>query len=97
MDLGEICLEGVGWVHLAQDRDLWQAHVNLLIPYQCGAYWRAECTVSFSRRTLLHGVRRRVQKIVFVITRVRHSEKNMICFVGEKGFRILPLSGSCIC
>jgi hypothetical protein len=36
MDLREIGLEGVDWIHLAQDRDQWQALVNtvmnLLVP-----------------------------------------------------------------
>jgi hypothetical protein len=37
MDLREIGCEFVGWVHLAQDRDQWQALVNMAmnfwIPY----------------------------------------------------------------
>jgi hypothetical protein len=28
IDLREIGFEGVNWIHLAQDRDLWQAVVN---------------------------------------------------------------------
>jgi hypothetical protein len=31
MDLREIGLEGVEWIHLAQDRDKWQALVNTVI------------------------------------------------------------------
>jgi hypothetical protein len=30
MDLREIGREGVEWIHLAQDRDLWQALVNMV-------------------------------------------------------------------
>jgi hypothetical protein len=30
-DLREIGLEGVDWIHLAQNRDQWRAHVNLII------------------------------------------------------------------
>jgi hypothetical protein len=29
MDPGEIVWEGVDWIHLAEDRDQWQAFVNI--------------------------------------------------------------------
>jgi hypothetical protein len=31
MDLREIQWEGVGWIHLAQDREQWQAPVNAVM------------------------------------------------------------------
>jgi hypothetical protein len=31
MDLGEIGLGGVDWIRLAQDRDLWQAVVSVVM------------------------------------------------------------------
>jgi hypothetical protein len=31
MDLREIGWEGVDWIHLAQDRDQWQALVNMVM------------------------------------------------------------------
>jgi hypothetical protein len=31
MDLREMVLEGVDWMHLAQDRDRWQALVNMIM------------------------------------------------------------------
>jgi hypothetical protein len=31
MDLKEIRWEGVDWIHLAQDRDQWQAVVNMVM------------------------------------------------------------------
>jgi hypothetical protein len=34
MDLGEIGWEGVEWIHLAQDRDRWQALVNAVMNLQ---------------------------------------------------------------
>jgi hypothetical protein len=34
MDLREIGWEGVDWMHLAQDRDQWQALVNTVISLQ---------------------------------------------------------------
>jgi hypothetical protein len=40
MDIMEIGFGGVNWIHLAQDRDRWQAFVNtvmnLLVPYTAG-------------------------------------------------------------
>jgi hypothetical protein len=34
MDLSEIGWEGVDWIHLAQDRDQWQAVVNTVTNLQ---------------------------------------------------------------
>ena len=31
MDLKEVVWEGMDWIKLAQDRDSWQAHVNVLM------------------------------------------------------------------
>jgi len=34
MDLREIGWEGVDWLHLAEDRDQWQALVNMVMNFQ---------------------------------------------------------------
>jgi hypothetical protein len=34
MDLKETGLEDVDWMHLAQDRDQWQALVNMVMKFQ---------------------------------------------------------------
>jgi hypothetical protein len=38
MDLGEIRWGGVDWIYLAEDRDQWRAHVNMVmnlwVPYK---------------------------------------------------------------
>jgi CRISPR/Cas system-associated protein Cas7 (RAMP superfamily) len=48
------------WIELAQDRDRWQELVNAVInlsgSIKCGHFLTRYKPVSFSRRTLLHGV-----------------------------------------
>jgi hypothetical protein len=34
MDVREIVWEGVNWMHLARDRDQWQAFVNIVMNLQ---------------------------------------------------------------
>jgi hypothetical protein len=34
MDLRGIGWGGMGWIHLAQDRDQWRAHVNMIMNLQ---------------------------------------------------------------
>ena len=50
------------WIGLAQDRDRWQTHVsavmNLWVPWNARNLLTSCRLVSFSRRTLLHGVRK---------------------------------------
>jgi len=61
MDLHQEVGGGCGeWMELAQDRDRWRALVstvmNLRVPKMWGISRLAAEPVSFSRRTLLHGV-----------------------------------------
>ena len=59
MDLREVAGSCGDWMELAQDRDRWQALVstrNLRVPKNAGNFLTSCKPVSFSRRTLLHGV-----------------------------------------
>jgi hypothetical protein len=59
-DLEEVVGVCGDWMVLAQDRDRWRALVNMVmnirVPKMRGISCLAAETVSFSRRTLLHGV-----------------------------------------
>jgi hypothetical protein len=52
--------EGMDWIGLAQDIDRWRtivnAVMNLRVPVNAGNFLTSCNPVSFSRRTLLHGV-----------------------------------------
>jgi hypothetical protein len=60
MDLQEVGYGCEDWIGLAQNRDRWRALVsavrNLRVPQNTGNFLTSCKPVSFSRRTLLHGV-----------------------------------------
>ena len=60
MDLQEVGCGNVDWIGLARDRDRWRTLVstvmNLRVPWNAGNFLTSCKPVSFSRRTLHHGV-----------------------------------------
>ena len=58
----------MGWIDLVQNRDRWRALVkevtNFRVPEYAGNFLTSSEPVSFSRRTLLHGVSKEVSDIV---------------------------------
>jgi hypothetical protein len=60
MGFQETGCEVVDWIHLAQDRDKWQALLNMVmnlrVPKEAGDFLTSRMTISFSRRTLLHEI-----------------------------------------
>ena len=71
MDLQEEGCDYMGWIGRAQDRDSWQtlvsAVMNHRVPWNAGNFLTSCKPVSFSRRTLHHGVSKWVSSLMKTI------------------------------
>jgi hypothetical protein len=71
MDLQEVGCGYMDWIGLAQDKDRWQTLVsvvmNLRVPRNVGNFPTSCKPVSFSRRTLYHGVSKYICAFVGVL------------------------------
>jgi len=78
MDLQEVGGGCGDWMELAQDRDRWWALVstvmNLRVPKMRGISWIHAEPVSLSRRTLPHGVSKKVSIYIYIHTHT-HTNK----------------------
>jgi hypothetical protein len=99
MDLQEVGGRCGDWMELAQDSDRWRALVsmvrNLGVRKMRGISWLAAEPVSFSRRTLLHGVSKymnnhSIMNILRTSTHIcKHTQENnprdSFYIVGQQG------------
>ena len=90
MDLQEVGGGCEDWMELAQDRNRWRALVstvmNLWVPKMRGIPLLAAEPVSFSRRTVLHGVSKYTSYVSIPVAARAKAWVWVACFFRDYGF-----------
>jgi hypothetical protein len=77
MNPKEVGWEGVDWIPLAQDRDLWYTPVNMVmnhqVPQKAGNFLGSWVITTFWRRTQLQGIGHELNDISYKDLREAHS------------------------
>jgi hypothetical protein len=80
----------VDWINLAQDMGRWRAVVNtvmnLWVPEKAGNFLTSRATISFSRRTLLHGFNSVGLLVIKILSKLSVSNVRTVLYYRQKAY-----------